>query len=146
MMNDDDQHDDEPQRKNVGRPFAKGDSRINRGGRPRHFDTFRKLAQRISHEKVIGPDGDALTRAESLLRSWSKSKCPQLQLAFVQYAYGAPPTKIETTGLEDKPTLILHWAHELDKKFGETPVRERILPDSTANGEGTLRPSLPDAD
>jgi hypothetical protein len=102
---------DEPQRKPVGRPFEKDDSRINRAGKPRHFDAFRELAQAISHERVIGPDGNTLTRVEALLRSWSKSKCPQLQLAFVQYAYGKPPEKIEAN-LEPKTTLRLYYAHE----------------------------------
>jgi hypothetical protein len=142
---------DEPQRKPPGRPFSGNDSRINRHGRPRHFDQFRKLAQRISHEKVIGPDGDTLTRVESILRSWARSKQPALQLAFVQYAYGKPPEKIETDGLENKPILRLYFAHEepgyFDKHPDERPTgRGRIFPDTAPNGEGILRPLLPDAD
>jgi hypothetical protein len=35
-----------------------------------------------------------------------------LQKAFVEYAFGKVPDKIETTGLENKTTLILHWPHE----------------------------------
>jgi hypothetical protein len=72
-------------------------------GRPKHFDQFRKLAQRISHEKVIGPDGNTLTMVESILRSWAKSKQPALQLAFVAYCLGKPPEKLEMNELEPKP-------------------------------------------
>src|SRR5262245_27821640 len=37
---------DEPQRKPLGPPFSRGDSRNNRHGRPRHFDAFRELARK----------------------------------------------------------------------------------------------------
>jgi hypothetical protein len=103
---------DDTQPKTPGRPFHSGDSRINRHGRPKYFDQFRKLAQRIAVEKVVGPDGNTLTRVEQLLRSWSKSKQPALQLAFVAYAYGKPPEKLEVNELEPRTVLRLHFAHE----------------------------------
>jgi len=53
-----------------------------------------------------------IARVEALMRSWLKSKCPQLQLALVQYVFGKVPEKIEATGLEPETTLILHYAHE----------------------------------
>ena len=105
----------------TGKGFVKGDPRINRTGRPKNFDQFRKLAQQILHEKVPGPDGNMLTRVEALLRSWLKSKCPQLQLALVQYAYGKVPEKIEATGLEPKTTLILHYAYERGDRALQPP-------------------------
>ena len=126
-MND----EEKPQRKPVGRPFEKGDSRINRAGKPRHFDAFRELAQAISHEKVIGPDGNTLTRAEALLRSWSKSKCLQLKLAFAQYAYGKPPEKVEAN-LEPQTRLILHYAHECGDR-GPSVIRVLQPPDDAAS-------------
>ena len=63
----------------------------------------------------------------------------------VQYGFGKPPDEIETN-LEPKTTLRLYYAHEFDKKFGDTKVVARSLPDSASNSEGTLRLSLPDAD
>jgi hypothetical protein len=96
----------------VGRPFSKGDSRINRSGRPRSFDQFRALAQKIAGEKLVVPDGSTITVAEAILRSWAKSKEPILQRAFIEFAFGKVPDKIETNGLEPKTTLILHYAHE----------------------------------
>jgi hypothetical protein len=127
---------DEPQQQKprtgiIGRAFVKGDSRINRCGRPRHFDQFRKLAQRISHEKIVGPDGNTITRAEQLLRSWAKSRVPALQLAFAAYCRGKPPEKVELEGLEPKNTLHLHFAHEFDRVEA---LRRGLQPPDDDNG------------
>ena len=145
---------DEPQPKPPGRPFTGNDSRINRHGRPRHFDAFRKLAQRISHEKVIGPDGNTITRAEQLLRRWAQSRVPALQLAFAAYCWGKPPEKFEVDELQPKTRLILHFAHEAPD-YQPGPIRHTFRRDSDGvtrlappcdDGEGTRRPLLPDAD
>ena len=101
------------------RPFVAGDRRINRRGRPKNFDAFRELAQAIAHEKTDGDNGETITIVESILRSWAKSKEPTLQKAFIEYAFGKVPDKLETTGLEDKTTLILHYAHERPDLLGE---------------------------
>lgn len=77
--------------------FQKGDSRINKHGRPKNLDSFRKLARDISHEVIDTPDGK-MTRAESILRQWAKSKNPKMQLAFVEYAFGKPAAEIEVSG------------------------------------------------
>lgn len=85
------------------RPFKPGpDPRRHKGGRPKSFDHFRELAQSIaSREKAI-----------EILKRWADSPEPQLQRAFVEYAFGKVPDKIETTGLENKTTLVLHFDHE----------------------------------
>jgi hypothetical protein len=49
--------------------------------------------------------------------------------ARVEYAFGKVPDKIESTGLENKKTLILHYGHEFDRL-----KRERRL------GNGDERP------
>jgi hypothetical protein len=94
------------------RNFVKNDPRINRSGRPKGFDEMRKMAQKIASEKVIDERGIAMTCAEAVLRSWARSEEPALQKAFVEYAFGKVPDKIESTGLENKTTLILHYGHE----------------------------------
>ncbi len=93
-------------------PFGKGpDPRRNLKGRPRSFDQARALAQAISHE-LLTKDGKKVTVAEAVLRSLALSKEPQALKIFLEYAFGPPPTKSEITGLETKPVLILHYAHE----------------------------------
>jgi hypothetical protein len=124
----------------IGRPFRTGDRRINRRGRPRNFDAFRELAQAIAHETRTDKNGNVITIAERILRSWAESKEPMLQRSFIEYAFGKPPDKLETTGLENKPILILHYGHELpDWKQRDG----RII---GVNGEGTRRPLLDDSD
>ena len=136
-----------------GRPFTRGaDPRRNTLGRPKNFDAFRELAQAIAHETTTDKNGNVITIAERILRSWTESKEPMLQRSFIEYAFGKPPDKIETSGLENRPILRLHFAHEepgyFDKHPDKRPARfeGESSPDTASNSEGTLRPLLPDAD
>ena len=95
----------------IGRPFTTGDRRINRRGRPRNFDAFTELCQKICHERVTLDDGEVMTRLEVILRDWAQSKDAQKQLAIVQYAFGKPVDKIETN-LASKTVLRLYYGHE----------------------------------
>ena len=90
-------------------PFKKGDPKINRKGRPRHFDALRSLAQQIAHEVATKKDSEGndvplviddhvVTNIEAVMRSWMKSKSPALQQKFVEYAYGKVPDVREHTG------------------------------------------------
>ena len=99
------------------RNFVKGDSRINRSGRPKGFDAMRKMAQKIACEMVTDSEGNKMRCVEAILRSWAKSKEPQLQIAFVAYAFGKVPDKLETNPLENKKTLILHYGHEFKRRM-----------------------------
>ncbi len=91
-----------------GKPFVNGnDPRRNLKGRPKTFEAAREIAQALSHEEKNGK-----MAIERLLRSWLNSDEPTLQKAFVEYAFGKVPDKLETTGLENKPVLVLHFAHE----------------------------------
>jgi len=102
------------------RPFKKGDKRINRNGRPRSFDAVHLLAQKLARERLSSGEL-AIT---DLLRSWRDSHEPVLQKAFVEYAFGKVPDKIEST-IDDRRTLHLHWPHE--------------RPDLATNGNGHER-------
>lgn len=85
--------------------FIKGDTRINRKGRPRTFDALRKLAQQIGHEDAVGEDGapilideNLITTTESILRQWAASKNPVLQIKFMEVAYGKVPDEVLVGG------------------------------------------------
>lgn len=68
------------------RPFAKGDERINRKGRPPAFDTLRALARRIAEE---GEEGERAV--DLILRDLSRSKVFEKQKLFLEIAYGKVP-------------------------------------------------------
>ena len=88
--------------------FTKGDSRINRRGRPRNIDLVRLMAQPIGQELVpYGPDGRMITTVEALLRDWAESDEFKKQLAFVQYAFGKPP-KTEPNQERDVQ-IVVNW-------------------------------------
>ena len=91
------------------KPFKKGhDPRRNLNGRPKSFDEVRSLAQELAH----AADPRCGTAIRKVLESWRDSKEPTLQKAFVEYAFGKVPDKIEATGLENKTNLVLHFDHE----------------------------------
>ena len=98
------------------RPFVKGDSRINRHGRPAGFDEMRKLAREMACETVTDNRGRRMSCAEAILRSWLHSKEPRSQILFLQYAFGpVPPTKLDVAAkLEPNKVLRLrlHYSHE----------------------------------
>lgn len=93
--------------------FQKGDARINRKGRPRSFDALRALGQQLANEDLTDRDGQPvivnghkLTRIEGIMRAWSSSKDPRLQMAFVEVAYGKVPNVTEVTGAEGGPVTF----------------------------------------
>ena len=113
----------------IGRPFTRGDRRINRRGRPKNFDAFRELCQKICHEKVT-VNGEVMTRLENILRDWAGSKDAQKQIALIQYGYGKPADKIESE-LFTKKSITLYYNHERpDLPQPDGPI-------TAVNGEGT---------
>ena len=78
--------------KSRGKPFVKNDVRINRKGRPRTFEAFRKLAIKIAGENA---DEEDVTRAVLMLREMSRSKNPADRALFLAYAYGKPHEQID---------------------------------------------------
>jgi hypothetical protein len=79
--------------------FVKGDPRINRKGRPRTFEAFRKLAIKIAGEDA---DAEDVTRAVLMLREMSRSKNPADRALFLAYAYGKPRDELDITSAGEK--------------------------------------------
>ena len=93
--------------------FQKGDPRINRKGRPKGFDSLRKLFLEIAHEVPLDKNGDPLvinghqvTVVEALARQWATSKNPAVQKMFMEYAFGKVSDKTEVTGENSGPIKI----------------------------------------
>ena len=92
-----------------GKPFTKGDARINRKGRPRSFDALRALAQQIAVETAMtqsGPiviDGHVATNVELVLREMMKGR---QRLQFLEIAYGKVPNVYELTGANGGPLQV----------------------------------------
>lgn len=96
-----------------GKPFATGDKRINRKGRPKNFDALRTLAQQIAHEPLSGSN---ITRIEAILRTWSSSPEPQLQRAFVEIAYGKVKDEIQHSGaIRYEMEYVNDWRDEANQ-------------------------------
>ena len=101
-----------------GKPFVKGDPRINRKGRPKSFDALRQLAQQIAHEEAkakdkdtgafvpVVIDGHVATTTELILRKWASSNDPRLQMAFIEVAFGKVPNPVELTGKDGGPVTL----------------------------------------
>jgi len=105
----------ENSRKATGRPFKKGDPRINRKGRPKSFDALRALAQQIAHEPTnVVMDGHKVTVAEAILRQWAQSKNPQLARAFIEIAFGKVPDELKV----QLTKVILDWGDHADNDSG----------------------------
>jgi hypothetical protein len=115
----------------TGKGFKPGfDPKRNLKGRPRSFDHFRELALKVAGEKLTLPNGEKITVAEALLRKCAKSNEAGLLKTFFEYAFGKVPEKIETTGLENRTTLILNYADE-----NKNENRSRIPPTVSLGAE-----------
>ena len=103
----------------MGKPFVKGDPRINRKGRPKSFDALRELAQQIAHEEALSEkqpiviNGHVATVAEMILRQWAASKNPQLVKAFIEIAFGKVPDKVDITS--DGKQLFIGFGEDVKK-------------------------------
>lgn len=109
-----------------GKPFVKGDPRINRKGRPKSFDALRELASAISHEvakdkagETLVYSGHTLTIAELILRKWASSGDFRQQQAFIEIAYGKVPDKVEFDG--DSGPLTLRVVYENKRTDNQAP-------------------------
>jgi hypothetical protein len=97
----------------TGRGFVKGDSRINRKGRPQGFDELRRAAIQILNEDVVWANGRTISRIELIFRRMSRSKNFREQEYFLEIAFGplSRPAEVKAKTLQPGTVLRLHWPH-----------------------------------
>jgi len=86
------------------KPFVKGDSRINRKGKPKTFKQLRELFISIANEPA--KDGDTITRIEKMGREMLKSDNPADRALVLKYAFGNVPDEAEVNA---KVTLVVKY-------------------------------------
>lgn len=123
------------------KPFKKGDSRINRRGRPRKSDIIAQLSKTLLDEQVpSGPNHRLITRLEAILREWLDSGNFQKQLAVIHYAYGKIPDNAVT---EDRnSTIIVNWGKTITSHAVYDPDEDR--PSIFDDDEDDVHPQLID--
>ena len=110
------------------KPFAKGDPRINRRGRPRAFDALRRLSVDLGREVLIDDDGQPISAVEKILRKWRDSKSAQENKWFLELAYGKVPDEINLGG---NSTILIRWVDEQssnDKAAADAPEAGGDIP------------------
>jgi hypothetical protein len=97
-----------------GKPFVRGDERINKKGKPKSFDQLRKLAVMVASEL----DESGESRAIEILRDWARSKDAKKQELFMHYAYGKPKDELD---LNVKEPVTLRVVYEEGKHGSGQP-------------------------
>ena len=120
--------DNRGKRKATGRPFVKGDSRINRRGRPTKDQIGeRKLWQDTFAEylfdekgKVIIDEvtGKPLTRLQARIRVATSSRNAREFAMALERAYGKVPQPVTGTG--EGGAIVLSWKDFVSKKDADT--------------------------
>jgi hypothetical protein len=67
-----------------GKPFVKGDPRINPGGKIKNFDELRVFLQEIAHEEVIDERNKKILRLREIVLNLSEKD-------YLEFAYGKVP-------------------------------------------------------
>lgn len=118
--------------------FSKGDPRINRKGRPKSFDTLRKLAQSLADEQAttangqpIVIDGHIATQAEMILRTLMKDNPER----FLEIGYGKVPNPIEVSGPDKGPIPVKAYKYAA----AVAAITTGSESDSEPSGEGEGR-------
>ena len=119
----------------TGKPFTKGDKRINRDGRPKNSTDLSALFRRIgaevatkkNGEPITGPDGRPMTVLEAIARQWAQN--PKQQGDFVDRAYGKVPQQQQHSG--EGGGAIEHTIKVIFADNGNTPPAD----DNAAAGD-----------
>jgi hypothetical protein len=117
-----------------GKPFAKGDPRINRKGtRLSNFLELRIMAQKIAEQKVENRVDHKMYKAvEVILMQMAISKDPREHQKFLEIAYGPVPQKLEIVPGENGEPLPAMTDQEIADRIVVIlgRVRERMAEQS----------------
>ena len=70
-----------------GKPFVKGDPRINRAGRASNFDQLRALIQEIANEEIDDYKEGRITRLRKVILKLSENQLKE----FLEFGFGKVP-------------------------------------------------------
>lgn len=118
-----------------GKPFEKGDKRINRKGRPKTHDKLRELIQKLAwEESETKPEW---TRLELLLRAMLTSKSATDRENILRHGWGDVPKELIISGKDVDAAIRT----ELDRVAGRSEAEDAGAPAGDANAAS--RPADP---
>lgn len=117
-----------------GRPFVKGDPRINRLGRPKSHDQLRELIQTIATEAREGGE----TRIMDKLRRMFESKDPRDSSQLLEHGWGKVPQDLNVN-VKDVDAAI---KRELDRMAGRGQTEDAGTAEADADASETEAGSI----
>ena len=135
------------------KPFKKGkkgkdkviDPRINRLGRPKNFDTVRRLFQEVAGEP-LDPKDPNLTRIVAMARLMSSSSNPSDRSLFLAYAVGRPKDVIDLTSKGESIVPKETDGQKYDRALSKlVDALGEIIPPQSAEQDGELGAAKPPA-